>query len=386
MSPSIAPDASVERRLLANRGREAAPSPVTQAKCGLAFGEMTHPSSDSLRERLGGFPRQRLAHLPTPLQPMPRLSKTLGGPALWIKRDDCTGLATGGNKTRKLEFLMGAAQAEGADGVITFGALQSNHARQTAAAAARLGLNCDLILITGMDYCERSWLESGNRLLDELLGARLHLVDDEAAAARRLAQLLDSAQDTDRIRPYIIPTGGSNWTGALGYVDCALELRDQLHEQAARVDTLVHATASMGTQTGLAVGMNLVAPQISVRGVNVYAADVATQRNELRSRCDELAEQLGVAAPAEDKLIIEEGFRGPGYGVPTEAMLEAVELVARLEGILLDPVYTGKAMAGLIEAARRGRLSDRGEVVFLHTGGVPGLFAYRDALAGKSSD
>lgn len=311
---------------------------------------------------------------------MPRLSEALGGPPLWIKRDDCTGLATGGNKTRKLEYLMGAARAEGADGVVTFGALQSNHARQTAAAAAALGLQCDLVLVTDVDYREPAWEVSGNRLLDELLGARVHAVADETAAAKKLGALMESARDDGR-RLYVIPVGGSNATGALGYAGCALELLEQAAALQLDARTVVSATSSLGTQAGLLVGLHSAKSQISVRGVNVSAPDETVQGANLRSLCDATASVLGVAPPPDKRLRIETGFLGDNYGVPTEAMHEAVGLIARHEGILLDPVYTGKAMAWLVDAIRSRRLDDSEPIIFLHTGGSPGLFAYQAALS-----
>jgi len=335
----------------------------------------------SIGPLLDSFAREAIAHLPTPLRPMPRLAEALGGPPIWIKRDDCTGLATGGNKTRKLEFLMGEALAEGADGVVSFGALQSNHARQTAAAAAALGLPCDLVLVTNVNYREPAWAVSGNRLLDELLGAELHLVENEGAAARRLQSLLASAEAEGR-RLYVIPTGGSNPIGALGYVNCAVELLDQLDAQGIHTGTLVSATSSLGTQAGLLVGLEAAGSALEMHGVNTYALDPAHQTAELRRLCNETASLLGVAPPPDARLHIETDFLGPGYGVPTEAMHRAVEEVARLEGILLDPVYTGKAMAWLMHAIRQGRLSPDEPAIFLHTGGSPGLFAYQQYLAG----
>jgi len=326
------------------------------------------------------FPREGIGHLPTPLHALPRLSEALGGPPLWIKRDDCTGLAIGGNKTRKLEYLMGAARAEGAHGVVSFGALQSNHARQTAAAAAALGFPCDLILVTNVNYREPAWEVSGNRLLDELLGARLHIVDDEAAAAKCLQALLADANDEGR-RLYVIPTGGSSAVGALGYVGCAGELLDQCESLGIRPRTLVSATSSLGTQSGLLVGLHAERSHIEVRGVNTYSANPDHQAKALRRLCDETAALIGVEPPPNGSLRIENDFLGGGYGVPSEAMQAAVEEVARLEGILLDPVYSGKAMAWLLDAVRREALDPAEPVIFLHTGGSPGLFAYQQCLS-----
>jgi len=335
--------------------------------------------SGEVGSRLEQFPRERLAHLPTPLSFLPRLSSALDGPPIWIKRDDCTGLATGGNKARKLEYLMGAARTEGADGVITFGALQSNHARQTAAAAAALGLTCDLILVTNVEYWEPAWDVSGNRLLDEVLGARIHIAADEPAAVHQLKILLEAAQDDGR-RLYVVPIGGSNAVGALGYVGCAVELIAQSNNLGIHPSAVVNATSSLGTQAGLLVGFQASGSPISVRSVNVSASEERLQFAELRKICDATASLLDVPPPDNDCLRIESGFLGPSYGVPTEAMREAVKLLARLEGILLDPVYTGKAMAWLIHEIREDRLNKDRPVIFLHTGGSPGLFAYPQFL------
>jgi D-cysteine desulfhydrase family pyridoxal phosphate-dependent enzyme len=312
---------------------------------------------------------------------MPRIDEALGGPPMWIKRDDCTGLATGGNKARKLEYLMGAAKAEDANGVITFGALQSNHARQTAAAAAALGLSCDLILVTNVDYREPAWEESGNRLLDELLGARVHAVADEAAALGLAKELLDKSRDEGR-QLHVIPVGGSSPIGALGYVGCALELIDQLGGAGINEATVVHASSSLGTQAGLLVGFHAAKSEHRVCGVAVSDHDEAGRMEALEELCSASASLLETEPPPKDRHRIETGFLGPGYGVPTDAMYEAVESLARYEGILLDPVYTGKAMAWLMDSIRRGECADR-PVVFLHTGGNPGLFAYQRFLSGR---
>jgi L-cysteate sulfo-lyase len=335
--------------------------------------------SGDVGSRLEQFPREKLAHLPTPLSFLPRLSATLDGPPIWIKRDDCTGLATGGNKVRKLEYLMGAARTQGAEGVVTFGALQSNHARQTAAAAAAMGLTCDLILVTNVDYREPAWEVSGNRLLDEVLGARIHIAADERAAAQQLKLLLGAAQDDGR-QLYVVPIGGSNAVGALGYVGCAVELIAQCNNLGIHPTAVVNATSSLGTQAGLVVGFQASGSPISVRSVNVSAPEEQSHSAELRKICDATASLLDLQPPDDDELRIESGFLGPSYGVPTDAMREAIELLARLEGILLDPVYTGKAMAWLIREIREGRLNKDRPVIFLHTGGSPGLFAYQQFL------
>jgi L-cysteate sulfo-lyase len=343
---------------------------------------MSSLSPDALRTRLMRAPRERLAHLPTPLEPMPRLSAALGGPELLVKRDDCTGLATGGNKARKLEFLLGEARSQGADGVVSFGALQSNHARQTAAAAAAVGMTCDLVLVRRVRYSEPSYEGSGNVLLDALLGARLEVVDDDAQAAAALRDLLDRARREGR-HIYVIPTGGSSATGALGYVACAIELVQQLAERGIQHATIVHATSSTGTQAGLLTGIAALGAELEVRGINTYALDAAAQETELRRLCRETAARLDVDPPADQRLHLDHRHLGVDYGLPTMGTFEALELAARHEGILLDPVYSGKAMAGLVAAIRGGELPANVPVVFVHTGGIPGLFAYRDAIAAR---
>jgi len=328
---------------------------------------------------LSRIPRRRLAHLPTPLEALDRLRSEIGGPPLWIKRDDCTGLATGGNKARKLEFLVGAALEASADTLVTFGALQSNHARQTAAAAARVGLACELILVRRVAWDEPAYTRAGNLLLDELLGARIHVVDDDAEAARRLAERLAFFEAKGR-SAYVIPPGGSNATGALGYVVCAGELLEQARAAGFSPGTIVHATSSTGTQAGLLVGLRAHGSAARVLGVNVYSRDRAKLERTLAAACAELAEDLAVPPPPAAALQVDHDFLGPDYGIPTDAMRDALRRVARCEGILLDPVYSGKAMAALIARVQRGDLPRDEPVVFLHTGGAASLSAYPQAL------
>jgi L-cysteate sulfo-lyase len=330
--------------------------------------------------KLARFPRVRLTQAPTPLELMPRLSARLGGPRLWIKRDDCTGLATGGNKTRKLEYLIGEALAQEADVVITQGATQSNHARQTAAAAARLGLACEILLENRTSSAELDYLNSGNVLLDRLLGATLQRhpagTDMDAAMATRADELRARGK-----RPYVIPGGGSNPVGALGYVTAALELVEQANNARLDIRLLVTATGSTGTQAGLVAGLQGCRSGIPVLGICVRAPR-ATQEDRVYALAQRTAELLGVPdAVAREHVVANSDYVGAGYGVPTEGMFEALELVARTEGILLDPVYSGKAMAGLIDLVRRGQFTRDDDIVFLHTGGAAGLFGYVHAFA-----
>lgn len=334
--------------------------------------------------KLAKFPRLRITHGPTPLEPMKRLSEALGGPNLWIKRDDCTGLASGGNKTRKLEYLMAEAVQQGADTIITQGATQSNHARQTVAIAAKLGMQSHIILEDRTGYTFDDYKHSGNVFLDHLFGASISEVPVDTDMNAAMAQLADKLRSQGR-RPYVIPGGGSNPVGALGYVTCALELANQANEMGVAFDCLVHATGSAGTQAGLVVGLYGARTQIPVYGVGVRAPKPAQEERVYKLACD-TAELLGVPGCVQREDVFANcDYVGPGYGKPTPGMIEAVKMFARLEGLLLDPVYSGKGAAGLIDLCRKGHFKKGQNVVFLHTGGSVGLYGYqhafKDALA-----
>jgi len=325
---------------------------------------------------LSRFPRLHFAHLPTPLEPMERISGVLGGPNLWIKRDDCTGLSAGGNKTRKLEFLMADAVEHKADTIITQGATQSNHARQTTAIAAKLGMECHVLLEDRTGYEDRAYVYNGNVLLDQLHGATItgHPADtDMNAAMEELAQKLRN----DGKNPYIIPGGGSNEIGALGYVNAAIELTTQANDRSLRIDHLVHATGSSGTQAGLVLGMEGMRTGIPVYGVGVRAPK-QKQEEMVYSLAQRTAEYIGLSPDvvAREKVIANSDYVGDGYGLPTNAMVEAVKMLAQCEGILLDPVYSGKGFSGLIDLIRKGHFKKGENVVFLHTGGSISLFGY----------
>ena len=329
--------------------------------------------------KLSKFPRVRITHGPTALEPMKRLSDALGGPNLWIKRDDCTGLATGGNKTRKLEYLMADALEKGADTVITQGATQSNHARQTVAIAAKLGLRCYIILENRTGYTFEDYRESGNVFLDHLYGAHVSEVPADTDMNAAMAELAESLTAQGH-KPYIIPGGGSNAIGSLGYVTCALELMDQANNMGLAIDTLVHATGSAGTQAGLVTGLYGSRSQIPVYGVGVRAPQAA-QEGRVFELAEQTADLLGLpGAVAREDVIANCDYIGEGYGRPTPGMIEAVTMLARLEGILLDPVYSGKGMAGLIDLCRKGHFKKGQNVVFLHTGGAVGLYGYMHAF------
>ena len=319
--------------------------------------------------------RYRLAQLPTPLEPMARLSKALNGPRLWIKRDDQTGLATGGNKTRKLEFLIAEAREQNADVVLTVGAAQSNHCRQTAAAAARASLDCVLVL-RGQAPLPSQW--TGNLLLDELLGARIRWTGDDDPLV-----VLEAAAEAELAAgraPYVIPYGGSNAVGASAYAYAFEELWVQMDERRAAFDRVVFASSSGGTQAGLIVGAKMCDYIGQILGISVDKTDGHLQET-VQALLEPTAKRLGLDlsfGPGE--ILINDEYTGGGYGVLTAAEREAIRLVARQEGILLDPVYTGKAMAGLIDLIRRGEIGAHETILFWHTGGAPALFAYAHGL------
>lgn len=329
---------------------------------------------------LARFPRLFLAHLPTPLERLDRLSAELGGPEIWIKRDDCTGLSTGGNKTRKLEFLMAEAEAQGAEMVMTQGATQSNHARQTAAFAAKLGMRCHLLLEDRTGSNDPNYNGNGNVLLDRLHGATIEKcaggldmnAELEAAAGRLRAQ---------GVKVYTIPGGGSNPTGALGYVNCAYELIGQANDRGLALDHIVTATGSAGTQAGLIVGLKAINANVPLLGVGVRAPKPKQEEN-VYNLALATAEKLGCpGVVARADVVADTDYVGAGYGIPRDDTIEAIRMFAELEGILLDPVYSGKGAAGLIDYIRKGRFRKGERVVFLHTGGAAALFGYDAALA-----
>ncbi len=325
------------------------------------------------------FPRVALAHLPTPLEHLPRLSKHLGGPEIWVKRDDCTGLASGGNKTRKLEYSMAAALEEGADTIVTVGAVQSNHVRQTAAAACKLGLACEVLLEHRVTDPSEPYAKSGNVFLDKMFGANLREYPggtDFAAEMKVVAEEVRAAGG----KPYIIPGGASNTVGALGYVNCAIELLEQAKDQGLVIDHLITATGSAGTQAGLAVGLKAMGSKIPMLGIGVNIPQDAQEEKVYALACA-TAEYIGKPGiVAREDIVANCNYVGDGYGVPTESMNEAIIMLARKEGLLFDPVYSGKGLAGMIDLIRKGEFKDASNIVFLHTGGSAALFAYLDQL------
>ena len=319
------------------------------------------------------LPRIRLADLPTPLEVLPRLTKALGGPRLYIKRDDQTGLAGGGNKARKLEFSVAEALRQGADTLITVGGVQSNHCRQTAAAAARCGLRCVVVL---RGHAPKA--SNGNLLLDYLLGAQVVFSGDRTREA--VAEDVAKEQRAAGHRPHLIPVGASNEIGAVGFVAAIEELVRQLKEQRLNVDRVVVASSSFGTQAGLCVGAKAIGftPQIAAIAIDSSRADLQKGVAELSvATVRRLGLQLTVTP---DEVVAYDGYLGAGYAIMGEPEKEAISLMARTEGILLDPVYTGRAMAGLIDLIRKREFGKDETIVFWHTGGSAALFAYAEQL------
>ncbi len=318
------------------------------------------------------IPRLKFAQLPTPVEPMPRLSAALHGPGLFIKRDDQTGLASGGNKTRKLEYLVAEAQMNGAQTLITAGAVQSNHCRQTAAAAAHFGFKCILVLVG-----EKPEVATGNYLLDQLFGAEIVWVKRENRT-QALQETFQSAWEQGR-RPYLIPYGGSNATGAAAYAFAIQELLRQTgsNELPQPPDWIVFPSSSGGTQAGMVLGAHLFDFPAKILGISVDEPE-STLKNRVADLANKTADLLGERTDFTGQhILVNADYTGGGYGVLGEIEKEAVQLFARTEGILLDPVYTGRAAAGLIDLIRKGYFSASQLVLFWHTGGLPALFAHQ---------
>lgn len=341
----------------------------------------TAESGTISRLNFDAFPRVGLCHQPSPIEPMPRLSEHLGGPQLFIKRDDCTGLATGGNKTRKLEFLMGEALRDGADMVVTQGAVQSNHVRQTAAAACRLGMACHVLLERRVPDRDPSYEETGNVFLDKLFGATFEFRPD-GLDMNAEAEAVTERLRGEGYRPYFIPGGGSNAVGALGYASCAQEIVDQCNESGQRFDWLVMGTGSSGTQAGLVAGFHMLEHDLPVMGISVRQPR-GRQINAVHATTQKTLAKLNGPQIAQEKILVDDGYVGDGYGLPAASTFEAIHLTARQEGILLDPVYSAKGMAGLIGMIRQGFFAPDNKVLFLHTGGSTSLFAYEDQIIGS---
>jgi D-cysteine desulfhydrase family pyridoxal phosphate-dependent enzyme len=320
-------------------------------------------------------PRLRFAALPTPLQFAARLTEELGGPRIYLKRDDLTGLALGGNKTRKLEYLVADAQAMGATHLITTGAAQSNHARQTAAAARLAGMECHLVLNAANPEPD----VQGNLLLDHLLGAKVHIVATQAERPAKMEEIAADLADSGAV-PYIIPGGGSNGVGSLGYVAAMLEIQGQLLELGVAPKALYFAAGGGGTHSGIIMGAKLFGIDFNCIGIMVEGDNAGGIERATRV-AGWTAERLGITNPVSpDDILVDAGHVGEGYGIPTDEGIAAIKLLARTEGVLIDPVYTAKAFAGMLADIRDGMYTADDSIIFLHTGGVPALFAQRDLL------
>lgn len=330
---------------------------------------------------LARIARRRYTDGRTPIEFLPNLTKELGGPRIHIKRDDLLGLTSGGNKTRKLEFLMADALAQGADTIITTGAVQSNHCRLTLSAAVKEGLKCRLLIEERVEgsYSENA---SGNNLLYHLLGAES--ITPVAGGTDLMAGMQEIAEEVRAQggKPYIVPGGGSNALGALGYVACAEEILSQSFDTGLKLDHVVCSSGSGGTHAGLVAGLHGNQSGIPVTGISVRAAKEPQEAKIL-----DLANQTSNLAGAElevpaNKVTVRDEFVGPGYSLPTREMTDAIQLFARTEGILLDPVYTGKTAAGLIGMVKEGAFDKDSDILFIHTGGSPAIYAYPQEVLG----
>jgi len=332
-------------------------------------------TAEELQRKIDRFPRVKLVNLPTPLEKMPRLTKSLNGPQLWVKREDCTGLAFGGNKERKAEFAFGDALSKKADVVITTGPMQSNHARATAAAGRKSGLKVILVL-TG----EKPSSYDGNLLLNHLLGAEIRFLEGTPSKLDR-ARFMEEIAADQRKRghvPYVIPAGASYPPGAIAYANAMLELFEQARNYNFRIDHVVHAAGSGGTQAGLVLANKALGSKVDVLGIcaEPHAQDELVKKTIEITRATAKMLDVEVIVKSDD-VVLNGGYAGEAYEVPTPEALNAVRLVAETEGILLDPIYTGRAMAGLINLMRQGHFEKDDNIVFVHTGGTPTLFPYR---------
>lgn len=333
-------------------------------------------TAQELQKRIDKLPRVRLLNLPTPLESMPRLTESLKGPQLWVKREDCTGLAFGGNKERKAEFALGDALAKKADVVITVGPIQSNHGRATAAAARKLGLDVILVL-TG----EKPSSYDGNLLLNSLLGAEIRFLKGKPSKlekTRYMEEIASGLRKKGRV-PYVIPAGASYPPGAAAYVNAMLELFGQAHDRGFKINHIVHAAGSGGTQAGLVLANKVLGLRVEVLGICAEPGIKEKLVKETVEVAAKTADLLNLKVEVtSDDVILNQDYAGEAYEVPTSEAVSAIKLAAQTEGILLDPIYTGRAMAGLISLTKHGHFKRGSNVVFLHTGGTPTLFPYRN--------
>jgi len=339
---------------------------------------MTSRSPSVLAAKLSPFPRLGLATLPTPLEPMKRLTAHLGGPRLWVKREDATGLGFGGNKLRKLDYVLHEAVASGADVLVSGGVVQSNSQRQVAAAAAKLGLECHLAVYHGrLAPPTPEYKTSGNALLNRLFGAHLHDVPWTGDRNTAIVELGNRLREQGR-RPYFVPYGVSSPLGAVAYASTIAEIAEQSAALGIRPAAIVHCTGSAGTQAGLVVGASIAMPETRIVGIDIDAEPERVRSDVIA--CARAAADLIGARFDESDVEVVAGHAGSAYGVPHAATIETIRLAGTLEALALDPVYSGKGLAGLIALVRAGRWQRDTDVIFIHTGGEPALFAYQSVL------
>jgi len=325
--------------------------------------------------KLDKIPKIDLCMLPTPIVPLYQFSDHLGGPRIYMKRDDLTGVGFGGNKNRKLEYLLADALQQDADVIVTEGAVNSNHCLQTAACAAKLGLECELVL-SGEEPKD----VTGNYLLFHILGVPIHRVDDSSERKEKIKEREKELTSLGK-KPYIVPTGGSNAVGAFGYINCILEISKQAKEIGVEFDYFVHAAGSSGTQAGMLIGKELYSPKLNIISISGgISGEFLT--NETRDIIKKFEERFNAGLNVNQiSVSVETKYAGPGYEIPSTDMIETVKLVAQLEGVFLDPVYNGKAMVGLIDMIKSGRISHSASVLFLHSGGGPSIFNYHQIFS-----
>lgn len=335
-------------------------------------------ATSTFASKLARFPRLGLAALPTPLAPLQRLTANLQGPRIWAKHEHATGLGFGGNKLRKLDYVLHEALASKADTLVSGGVVQSNSQRQVAAAAAKLGLQCHLAVFHGrLAPPTPSYETSGNAFLNRLFGATLHDVPWSGDRNRAIQQLRDQLQ-AEGHRPYLVPYGVSNGLGAVGYATTIVEIAEQCRAQGFEPDAIVHCSGSGATQAGLVVGASVCLPETRVVGIDIDAEPERVHRDVVAC-AEAAADLLDVPFAAADVEVVA-GHAGPAYGVPHAETIDAIRLAGRLEAMAVDPVYSGKGLAGLIALVRQGRWQRDRDVVFIDTGGQPALFAYQEML------
>ena len=361
----------------------------TLAACGggAATGDLEGDTTDPMTvfdEAVDRFERAPLSHLPTPFEEMPTLAAELGGPRLFVKRDDQTGLAFGGNKARKLDFILADAVAKGSDSVITWAGVQSNWARMTAAGSRRLGMDPILVLQRRED--QELAPADGNLLLDRILGADVRIIEPGGDREAAVADIAAAERESGRT-PYVVSVGGSLTgggmvlpLGSVAYANGFREMLGQAREAGVTITHVIHASGSGSTQAGLVVGAKAIAPEVEIIGISSGGSKAAGEANVL-AIARETVEAMGLDVEVgPDDVVVHDEYVGEGYGILNQGVVEAIAQVARTEGILLDPVYTGKAMTGLLDLVKNGHFSDTDAVVFLHTGGTPALFPYREGL------